>query len=75
MVGVLEDDPFWDKPGRNKSFIKFLERVGNFASHGRASASLWEQMIQAGFLHPYAPAIYSGVKILLFIIIINCFRK
>ena len=29
---------------------------------------LWEQMIQAGFLHPYAPAIYTGVKMLLFIV-------
>ena len=67
MVGVFEDDPLLENP-QGKGLFKFLERVGNFTSHGRASASLWEQMIQAGYMHPYAPAIYSGVKILLFII-------
>jgi len=67
MVGVLEDDPFMDKK-EETGFLKFLEKLGNIASHGRASSTLWEQMIQAGFLHPYAPAVYTGVKILLFII-------
>ena len=68
MVGVFEEDLFSDKKPEEKGFLKFLERLGNIASHGRASSSLWEQMIQAGFLHPYAPAIYTGVKILLFLI-------
>jgi tight adherence protein C len=65
MVGVFEDDPLVDKPDEKSGFLKFLERLGNVVSHGRASASLWEQMIQAGYLHPHAPAVYSGVKILL----------
>jgi tight adherence protein C len=68
MVGVFEDDPFSQKKPQEKGLLKFLERLGNVASHGRASSSLWEQMIQAGFLHPYAPAIYTGVKMLLFVI-------
>ena len=68
MVGVFEEDPFSQKTERTGGTLKFLEKVGNLASHSRASAALWEQMIQAGFLHPYAPAIYTGVKILLFII-------
>ena len=68
MVGVFEDDPLLDKPDEKSGFMKFLEKVGNIASHGRASTSLWEQMIQAGYLHPYAPPIYTGVKILFFII-------
>jgi tight adherence protein C len=68
MVGVLEDDPFQKKGEETGGILKFFEKLGNFASHGRASASLWEQMIQAGFLHPYAPAIYTGIKILLFVI-------
>ena len=68
MVGVFEDDPFSEKTEQTGGILKFLEKVGNIASHSRASASLWEQMIQAGFLHPFAPAIYTGAKILLFII-------
>jgi tight adherence protein C len=68
MVGVFEEDPFSKKTEQAGGVLKVLEKLGNIASHGRASASLWEQMIQAGFLHPYAPAIYTGVKTLLFII-------
>ncbi|MEN8127909.1 MAG: type II secretion system F family protein [Planctomycetota bacterium] len=68
MVGVFEDDPFLQKSERSGGILKFLEKLGNIASHSRASSSLWEQMIQAGFLHPYAPAIYTGIKTLLFIV-------
>jgi tight adherence protein C len=68
MTGVFEDDPLFEKPEENSGVMKFLQKLGNFASHGRASASLWEQMIQAGYLHPYAPAIYTGAKILFFIV-------
>ena len=68
MVGVFEDDPFSVRTERTGGILKLLEKIGNVASHGRASASLWEQMIQAGFLHPFAPAIYTGVKILLFMV-------
>ncbi|MHC4552375.1 MAG: type II secretion system F family protein [Planctomycetota bacterium] len=68
MLGVLEDDPFQDKTETTGGFLAFLVKVGNFVSHGRTSTTLWEQMIQAGYLHPYAPAIYTGIKLLLFVI-------
>jgi len=51
------------RPGH---FLKFLEEIGNFVSHGHASTSLWEQLIRAGYMSRNAPAIYTGVKILLF---------
>lgn len=44
-----------------------LAGIGNFVSHGRASATLWEQLIQAGYFSAGAPAIYTGIKILLFV--------
>lgn len=68
MLGMLEEDPFQEEKPKENAFQTFLVKVGNFASHGRTSTALWEQMIQAGFLHPYAPTIYTGVKLLLFII-------
>jgi tight adherence protein C len=51
------------RPGH---FLKFLEEVGNVVSHGHASTSLWEQLIRAGYMSRTAPAIYTGIKILLF---------
>lgn len=68
MLGVFEDDPFMKKANEPGGLLRFLVKVGNFTSHGRASASLWEQMIQAGFLHPLAPAVYTGIKIVMFIL-------
>lgn len=68
MLGVLEDDPFQDKTETTGGLVAWLVKVGNVVSHGRSSTTLWEQMIQAGYLHPYAPAIYTGVKLLLFVI-------
>jgi tight adherence protein C len=53
-------------PGRPGRFLKFLEEVGNVVSHGQASTSLWEQLIRAGYMSRTAPAIYTGIKILLF---------
>jgi tight adherence protein C len=53
-------------PARPGSFLKFLEEVGNVVSHGHASTSLWEQLIRAGYMSRTAPAIYTGLKILLF---------
>ena len=67
MLGVFEDDPFAEKPPK-RSLSSFLVKLGNIASHGRASSSLWEQMIQAGYLNPYAPTVYTGIKVLLFVI-------
>lgn len=69
MLGILEDDPFHQNGTKAKSgLMAFLVKVGNIVSHGRSSTTLWEQMIQAGYLHPYAPAIYTGVKLVLFIL-------
>lgn len=47
-------------------FLRFLEAVGNYVSHGQASTSLWEQLVRAGYMRRTAPAVYTGVKILLF---------
>ena len=48
--------------------LRFLEQFGNYVSHGRASTSLWEQLVRAGYMTRAAPAIYTGVKLLLFLI-------
>ena len=53
---------------KKTSFLKFLEQTGNLASHGNTSADLWEQMVKAGYFKKSAPAIYTGIKMLLFII-------
>jgi tight adherence protein C len=46
--------------------VRFLEQFGNYVSHGRASTSLWEQLVRAGYMSRAAPAIYTGIKLLLF---------
>jgi tight adherence protein C len=48
--------------------LQFMEHVGNFVSHGHASTSLWEQLIRAGFMSRGAPAIYTGIKVILFLL-------
>lgn len=68
MVGVFEDDPLLDESKGKSSFSEFLAKVGNFVSHGRSDAELWEQMIQAGYLNTHASAIFVGAKILLFLL-------
>ena len=73
MLEARLKDSIWaeiDKPASRKKsgFLQFLEKVGNFASHGQASISLWEQLIQAGYLSTGAPSIYTGVKMFLFIV-------
>lgn len=57
-----------DATGRAKksAFMEFLEKIGNFASHGQTTTSLWEQMARAGYLSNAAPAIYTGIKLVLF---------
>ncbi len=52
---------------RKSRLLHLLEQVGNFVSHGHASTNLWEQLIRAGYLGRNAPAVYTGIKILLFI--------
>ena len=52
---------------RKLRLLHLLEQIGNFVSHGHASTNLWEQLIRAGYLSRNAPAVYTGIKILLFI--------
>jgi tight adherence protein C len=59
--GMLSDAP-------KGSLLEFIEHVGNFVSHGHASASLWEQLIRAGFMSRGAPAIYTGIKVVMFLL-------
>lgn len=53
-------------PAPKGRFLRLFEGIGNFVSHGHASTSLWEQLIRAGYMSRGAPAIYTGVKIILF---------
>ncbi len=64
-VGELSCDPA-SRAMRRKSLLRFVEEIGNFVSHGHASTSLWEQLIRADYMSRAAPAIYTGLKILLF---------
>lgn len=52
-------------PFQASRFLQFMERVGNYVSHGQGDTSLWEQLIRAGYMGRAAPAIYTGVKMLL----------
>jgi tight adherence protein C len=66
----LDDEGRSDLPDerpRESSLLRFMESVGNFVSHGHASTSLWEQLMRAGYMSRGAPAVYTGVKILLFV--------
>jgi tight adherence protein C len=54
-----------DSRQKKSGLLKLLEKVGNLASHGHASTSLWEQLIRAGYFSTAAPAIYTGIKMLL----------
>ena len=53
---------------KKSGLLQFLEKVGNIASHGKASTNLWEQLFRAGYFSKAAPAMYTGIKMLLFII-------
>jgi len=55
-------------PFKESRFVRFVEQVGNYVSHGRASTTLWEQLIRAGYMSRSAPAVYTGIKMLLFAI-------
>jgi len=68
----LQDDPFQitpkTEPGKKKSgLLRFFEVIGNYTSHGRSSTNLWEELTQAGFYSKAAPAVYTGLKMLLFL--------
>jgi tight adherence protein C len=53
---------------KKAGFIQFLEKIGNLASHGNPSTTLWEQLTRAGYYHSTATAVYTGIKLVLFII-------
>ena len=53
---------------KQSRLVRFVEQVGNYVSHGRASTNLWEQLIRAGYMSRAAPAIYTGVKMVLFLV-------
>ncbi len=57
---------------KTPGFLQVLEKIGNIASHGRASTSLWEELVRAGYYGRNAPAIYTGIKMLLFLIGLAC---
>ncbi len=52
---------------RKTTFLQFIEKVGNYVSHGHSTTTLSEQLIRAGYFSRPAPAIYTGIKMLLFI--------
>jgi tight adherence protein C len=55
-------------PFEESRLLRLVERVGNYVSHGRTSTTLWEQLIRAGYLSRTAPAVYTGVKIMLLLV-------
>ncbi|MFC1793232.1 type II secretion system F family protein, partial [Planctomycetota bacterium] len=61
-----------DSRKKKSGLLKFLEEIGNIASHGRASTELWEELVRAGFFNTAAPSVYTGIKMLLFCIGIVC---
>lgn len=56
-----------NEPTKTK-FLQLMEKIGNYTSHGRTTTTLWEQLVQAGYFNKSAAAIYTGVKLLLFMI-------
>lgn len=58
--------------GQKSSLLQFLENIGNLASHGRASTTLWEELVRAGYYSRAAPGIYTGVKLILFAVGLLC---
>ncbi len=72
MLRSRLNDSIWaetDKVATKKksTVIQLLEKIGNFVSHGHASTSLWEQLARAGYLSTSAAAIYTGIKMILFV--------
>jgi tight adherence protein C len=53
---------------KESRLVRFVEQVGNYVSHGRASTTLWEQLIRAGYMSRAAPAVYTGIKMVLFVV-------
>ena len=73
MVGIkLQDSRFVELPGKEESkqfnILRLLARIGNVVSHGNASKTLSEQLVRAGYIGSAAPAVYTGIKILMFLL-------
>ncbi len=73
LVELRLQESTWDRALESSSqersgFLKFLEKIGNVTSHGYASTSLSEQLIRAGYLSTRAPAAYTGLKMVLFLL-------
>jgi tight adherence protein C len=68
----LQDSRLVDMPQKQKKggldILKLLAKMGNFVSHGNTSKSLNEQLLRAGYSSSVAPAIYTGTKVLLFLL-------
>ena len=68
----LQDSRLVDMPQKPKKggldILKLLAKIGNFVSHGNTSKSLNEQLLRAGYSSSVAPAIYTGTKVLLFLL-------
>ncbi|MHC4323190.1 MAG: type II secretion system F family protein [Planctomycetota bacterium] len=77
LESKLEKDSWTVKGAKETHKVKsgllqFLEKIGNIASHGRASTELWEELVRAGFFSSAAPSVYTGIKMLFFCIGIAC---
>ncbi len=57
---------------KKSGLLQLLEKIGNFASHGHTSTELWEELVRAGYYSSAAPSIYTGMKMLLFVIGLVC---
>jgi tight adherence protein C len=53
---------------KKPDLLNFLAKIGNLTSHGRTSTNLWEELFRAGYYSKATPAIYTGIKMLLFLI-------
>lgn len=57
---------------KKSGFVQLLEKIGNLTSHGRTSTNLWEELFRAGYYSKAAPAIYTGIKMFLFVLGLGC---
>jgi tight adherence protein C len=56
------------EPNKKYALLEIFEKIGNYISHGQTTMSLAEQLIRAGYHGKSAPAIYTGIKLLLFFV-------
>lgn len=57
---------------KKSGFLRLVEKIGNLTSHGRTSTNLWEELFRAGYYSKAAPAVYTGIKMLLFVLGLGC---